>query len=577
LASGFDWSTIVTDLVDADEAAEDPLETQQSTIDSQESDLSAIKTALTNLQADAYTLSNASFFDSRTATTSDSSLATATADAGAATGSYDFDVTQLATTSELEGTTGVSGTLSSTDDVSNLTLSSAPFATAVTAGTFTVNGDQVTVATDDTLQDVFDAISTATDGSVTASYSASTDKITLSSSSAIVLGSETDTSNFLQAAQLSNNDTGTVTSATKLGAVDLTGAADDSNLATTLTDGGSGKGEFTINGVAIDFSASSDSISDILDRINESGAGVTASYDSNTGQFSLADQTTGDMDISVKDVTGNFLAATGLSSGTLSQGNNLLYTVNGGSQLSSQSNTIADTNSGISGLNVTALGKGSFTVNVAADTSTIASAITTFVNDYNTAQALISTDILPTTSSSGTVTAGTLQGDSVVYALNDTLLTMMNSPVSGLSGAIQQIANLGFQSNGDDDLLSTTDTTDLDSALSTNLAAVQSLFSNSTNGLAVQMNSYLTQAVGTSGSLATDLNSLQQQYKSLTDQINTIQAQAEADQTKYTNEFDAMEEAESTINSQMSYLNALFGTSSSSSSSSSSGSSSSSS
>ncbi|HXP60904.1 MAG TPA: hypothetical protein VN829_10460, partial [Dongiaceae bacterium] len=47
-------------------------------------------------------------------------------------------------------------------------------------------------------------------------------------------------------------------------------------------------------------------------------------------------------------------------------------------------------------------------------------------------------------------------------------------------------------------------------------------------------------------------------------QINHIQAQAQADQTKYTNEFVAMETAESTINAQMAYLDSAFGLSGSS-------------
>jgi len=56
------------------------------------------------------------------------------------------------------------------------------------------------------------------------------------------------------------------------------------------------------------------------------------------------------MDITVQDVTGNFAAATGLSASTLSHGKNLLYTVNAGDQLISQSNTINATSSGIPGL-----------------------------------------------------------------------------------------------------------------------------------------------------------------------------------------------------------------------------------
>lgn len=561
LASGFNWQTVVAELVAIEEAPEQQLQTQQSTIQQQQSELSTIQTALTTLQTDAAQLANPSFYGARTATASDPSLATVTADSGAGIGTYNFNVTKLASAAVLEGTAGASGTLSPTGDVSTLTLSSAPFATPVTAGTFTVNGQQITITTGETLQDVFTQISTATNSNVTASYSATNDEITLSSSSPIVLGSDTDTSNFLQVAQLYNNGGNTITSATKLGAVDLGGPADQSNLATALNDGGNGQGEFIVNGVTIDWDASTDSISDILNRINQSGAGVTATYNAETNQFSLTNQSTGNVGISVQDVTGNFLAATGLAGGTLQDGQNLLYTINDGPELQSQSDTISAASSGISGLSVTALNTGTFKVSVAADTSSIASAITSFVSQYNSLQSTIDSQIQPTTSASGAVTPGLLQGDPVVYSINNTLRQMISAAVPGLSGTMQQLANLGFTSNGTTDALTTTNTTTLDNALATNLAGVQALFSTPNTGLAVQLNNYLTDALGSTGGLATDQSNLTQESDSITKQINQIQTQAQADQSKYTAEFVAMEEAESTINAQMAYLNSEFGTS----------------
>ncbi|SPE62320.1 Flagellar hook-associated 2 domain protein [Verrucomicrobia bacterium] len=559
LASGFNWQTVVNELVALDEVPEQQLQAQQSTIQQQQAALSGIQAALKTLESDVSKLAGPGFFSSRTATPSNTNLASATADAGTGIGTYSFDVSQLATTAVLAGTKAVSSPLSASGDVSGLTLSSAAFATPVTAGTFMVNGQQITIATSDTLQAVFDKISTATNGTVTASYSATTDKITLSSSSPIVLGSATDTSNFLQVAQLSNNGTGTVTSANKLGAVNIAAPADQSNLATVITDGGSGAGAFKINGVTIGFNASNDSITNIINRINQSGAGVTASYNATTNQFTLTDQTTGDVGIAAQDVTGNFLAATGLAGGTLQRGQNLLYTVNGGSQLSSEANTISAESSGVTGLSVTALGTGLFTVQVGAATSSIASAITAFVTQYNTVQSLIDTQTAPTTDASGKITAGLLEGDNVVYGLTNTLQQTMNGVVPGLSGAIRQLASLGFETNSNNATLSTTDTTTLNNALATNLAGVQALFTNANTGLAVQMNTYLTQAISDTGSLATEETSLTNQSKDITTQINAIQAQAQADQTKYTNEFIAMETAESQINSQMAYLNATFG------------------
>ena len=109
-------------------------------------------------------------------------------------------------------------------------LSDAAFGTAVTAGTLTVNGEQVTIATDDTLQEVFDKISTTTSGAVTGAYDNATDKVTLSSASPIVLGSATDTSNFFAAAKLYNNGTGSVASSFALGVVRTSATLEDATL-----------------------------------------------------------------------------------------------------------------------------------------------------------------------------------------------------------------------------------------------------------------------------------------------------------------------------------------------------------
>ena len=160
-------------------------------------------------------------------------------------------------------------------------------------------------------QSVFDKIATATSNAVTASYDKTTDKITLSSSSAITLGTAADTSNFLQVAKLYNNNSGAITSSDNLGRVSTNTTLSNANLATPITSDGS----FTINGVSINYSASSDTIQSVLSSINSSAAGVSASYDTTNNRFVLANKTTGDVGISLQDVTGNFLAATGLAGG----------------------------------------------------------------------------------------------------------------------------------------------------------------------------------------------------------------------------------------------------------------------
>ena len=569
LASGFDWQSLVSQLVQVERAPETQLQNQQSLLLQQNNALGSIKTELSVLQNAVTVLKDPSFFDSRTAASSDATLASATAAAGTAVGTYSLNFSQLATAAALQGAAGAGAALSATNNVSGLALSTAGFATAVTAGTFTVNGKQVTVAASDTLQGVFDKISTATGGTVTAGYSATgtnADKITLSSTSEIVLGSATDTSNFLQAAKLGNNGTGTVSSSAKLGAVKTTGALNQANFATAISDGGTGAGAFLINGVTINFSTTGDTVASMISRINDSTAGVVANYDSTNNRFTLTNKSTGDVGISVQDVTGNFLAATGLAGSTLVHGKNLLYTVNGGPQLSSQTNTIADTTSGIAGLSVTALAKGVVNVTVGSDTTKIKTAITNLVTEYNKVQSLINTETASTTDATGKVTAGLLAGDQDIESLNATLRNLMTGAVSSTSGSGVRLESLGFASNGTNDALSTTDLSGLDSALAANLSGLKDLFTNSTNGLAVKLNSSLNNTIGENGSLVTHQTNLTKASTDIDTQISNMEKQVLVYQQSLTDEFVAMETAQAKINQQLQFLTQSFSSTSSSSS-----------
>ena len=554
LASGMNWQNTVQELANAERAPETLWRQQQTTLNTQNSAFTTIKSDLTTLQTDLQTLQDSSLYQSAAAQTSDSSVATATASPGAAPGAYTLNISQLATAAQVNGTTGISQILAPGGNLSNVTIGTAPFATPVTDGTFTVDGYQVNIASTDSLQQVLDNIAAATNNAVTASYDSSTDEITLSSASPIVLGSATDTSNFLQVAQLYNNGTATVTSASALGRVNLTVSMPNSNLATSVTDGGGGQGQFTINGVSINYDASSDSIQNVLDRINNSTAGVTASYNPLNNSFVLRNNAAGDIGISMQDVTGNFLAATGLSSGTLQRGQNLLYTVNGSSQLTSQSNTITQASSGISGLSVTALTTGSTTITVSSDTNKVSSAIQQFIKDYNTVQSYISGQQAVTIASDGTVTPGTLTGDMTATDITGTLRSLVFTAGSGLGTSITNLGDLGIQTNGQDNTLSLTDSNALDDALVNNLNAVQSFFSDATNGVAAQMNNYITAVTAPDGELANHQTALTQDSKNLSTQISNLESQIAADSAQWTSEFQTMEQAQFQVNQELTYL-----------------------
>lgn len=561
LASGFDWQSLIDQLAQAERAPQTKLRTHQTTLQNQNNAYGSIKTDLGVLQNAINILKDPTLYDSRSAVSSATTIASASAATGTPQGAYTFNITQLATASIRTGSSDIGHRLSDTSDVSGVTLATAGFSTGITAGTFTVNGNQITIATTDTLQQVFEKIAAATNNAVTGSYDPATDRIKLSSSGEVVLGSATDSSNFLQVAKLNNNGTGTVWSGSALGGVPLNGPLASANLSTAISDGGSGAGEFKINGVSISFDASTDSIANVLDRINRSSAGVTATYDSINDRFVLTSKATGDMDIAVQDVTGNFAAATGLAGSTLTHGKNLLYTVNGGAQLVSQSNTITDASSGITGLSVTALQTGSTTVTVASDTGKISDAINSFITAYNQVQNLIGTDTASSTDAKGKVTSGILASDSDADDIGSSLRRTMYAQVGGLSGALKQLADLGIDTNGQDNTIKLGSADKLQSALDNNLEDVKQLFTDETNGIAVRLSSFLDHTIGENGTLVTKQDNLTKQASDIDTQVADLEKLVQVDINHWTTEFQAMEQAQAQMNQQLQYLSKISGTS----------------
>ena len=559
LASGFDWRSFVEQMADVERIPQKRLLQEQNLLEQRTNAYSSIKTQLAVLQSRVDALKEPSLFASRAVASSDSDKLSATVSSGAPLGTFSFNVTQLATAAKLTGTSNIGASLSPSNDVSGLTLSSAGFSTPVTSGTLTVNGKQITIDTASSLQDVFTAIESATGGDVTASYDSSTDTISLSSSSEIVIGSATDTSNFFQAARLYNNGSGTISSTTSLGAVKTSATLQSGNFATAITDGGSGAGVFKINGVEIAYSQSADSLNNVISRINDSDAGVIASYDSVNDRILLTNKSTGDVGVSVEDVTGNFAAATRLSSGGLVRGNNLLYSVDGGGTLVSQTNTITEATSGIQGLTLTALDEGETKITVSSDTAAIKTAIENFITEFNKAQSIIETQTASSTDAKGAVTAGTLAGESDASEFASRLRSTAYATIAGFAQTMNQLEDIGIITNGNDNSLELDDPDKLDAALANNLSGLQKLFTDETSGIATQLDAYLESISGEDGRIDTKQKSLGEQIASIDTQILDLERIVQANRESLMQSFIAMETAQSQINQQLQFLQQRFG------------------
>jgi len=566
LASGFDWRTLINQLADVERSPQKRLRAEQGTLFNRNNAFGSIKTQLSVLKNRTDNLSSNDVLQARKATTSDSTVLSATASAGTASGNYAFNITQLATASKTAGTLGVGANLYPTSVVTSGTLASKGFNPPISAGTITVDGKQITIdPTVDTLKNIFDRIDAASSGNIKGSYDATTDKITLKrvggGGTSLVVGSATDTSNFLSVARLSNNGTSELTSASNLGSITPANALSSANFQTAVSDGGAGAGEFKINGVSIAFNATSDSVQNLMDRINASAAGVNMSYDRVNDQFTLTNKVTGNLGVAVEDIKGNFLAAAGLASGsTFIAGNDALFTINGGSELSSHSNSLTEETTGIDGLSIALLKTGTSTLSLASDTSAIKGAIKNFIEDYNRAQSTIDSLTSSSTDSAGKVTRSTLAGDTDANEIASKLRAISYNQSTGLTGTLNSLAKIGIDTNGDSDQLTLNDETALDDAIANHLSELKTLFNDPDKGIATQLNAYLEKMIGDDGAVITKQDALTKQSSEIDIQVTDLEKRVQSNRQRLIDSFVQMETAQQTINQQLKFLQQRFGT-----------------
>jgi len=568
LASGFDWKTLVDNLMQLERTPITRLEAEKTLNTRKVTAFDALKSRITELQTASTALKAAGLFSGRnSASTTTGSNWLSSASSGAEAGNYTFNILQLATTTRRTGGGDVGQGIATTNDVSGVTLATLPTSSAVTAGNFTVNGQTVAVALTDSLQDVFAKISTATGGNVTATYDAGSDRIGLASTSEIVLGASNDTSNFLAITRLANNGTGSISSGTALGSTNPNSPLVSSRLRSPLTAVDvDGNGSFAINGVSVAYNVNTDSLSTVLSRISSSSAGVTASFDPINDRVVLTNKTTGDVGLAVTEASGGLMDALGLSSGsTLDRGLNARYTVNGGAEISNTSNTLEAASHGVTGLSVTARTQSSETISVTANTSAMRSAIDTFITKFNAVQTYIDEQTKITTSN-GKVTASLMSNNREIQGWAQTLRTTAFAAVSGLGGSIKRLENLGIDFVAGTSTLSVKNASKLDGALRDFAPEIETFFNQASTGFAAKFDSFITSTIGltgTGGTLGSQSAQLNKNSTGIDEQIATIERRLVQRRAQMEAGFIAMETAQARMQQMQSQLTNAFSSNSS--------------
>ena len=271
LASGLDVTSIITQYTTI---AQKPIVAEQSQVTDYNSQLAAwqsFNTSLLSLQTATLALTQPSTYNAASATSSNSAVASITAQPGAQIGDHSLTVTQLAQAQKV-----VTGSFSSNTSALNL------------AGSFTLNGKTITLNATDALSDVAVKINAAGAGATAAVLNVGPNnyRLTLSANT-------TGTANSLSA---SDNGSGSLLSAlglasapsvrqtvspdsTHTGAASFGLASASQAVATQngITDGGAASGTVQINGVGVAINLNTDSLNTIAANINAANIqGVTA-------------------------------------------------------------------------------------------------------------------------------------------------------------------------------------------------------------------------------------------------------------------------------------------------------------
>lgn len=327
-------------------------------------------------------------------------------------------------------------------------------------------------------------------------------------------------------------------------------------------------GSFTINGQAVTV-GSSDSLQTIAGSINAANAGVTATVLPTTGGDVLNIASTTGQAITWSDPNSILSGLGVLGGGTpahqLQAAHEALYTVNGVAE-QSPTNTDSTTIPGVTLdlLSTTPSGTPA-TVTLAQDQNAVISGAQQLATDFNT--------VLGDVTKLGGK-GGTLEGQgsllSITQTLEQTLTALDPSQPAGYQSLSQIGVTLSAPVSAPTQLSMSVNTATLQAALQANPGAVQSLLNGAT-GIATQLQQQLGAFVGPTGSIPSQLSSLQTQITNIGNEINDpnspvnqqITMQQQALQTQFQQMLTALMAAQSQSQQIQGFLKAQSGSSSS--------------
>ncbi len=494
----FDIQQYVTQLMEYEKRSLYALQDRKKNMEGQISAWDRINASLKKLQTTLNTLQKSSTFGSMLATSSDSSFVSAVAGVNSAETTYTFSNITLARAASTTSTAGLglsSGTAASItsgeeinttggqDADPNATISGGNInldaGKSIVSGSFYVNNKEIEVTANDTIYTILSKINSS-GANVVATFENDTVSITQKTVGiAYSVRLSGDTTGFLDAMKLAS---GTEDPDPAYGVShDYDLDIIDSTLSGSVSDG-----YFNINGITFSVDVDNDSLSDIINRINASDAGVLAYYDSVDDKITLT-SVVGGQDIALANDTAGFFSALNVSVETYG-GTDSTFDLNG--QTMTRSSNTFGLNGTTFTLRSSTAGGETVTVTVEKDAQKIEDAVQDFVDQHNETIGLIKEE------------AGAdkpLENNQRLKSILRRLRTMAASTISN-DGNLNHLSEIGVTLNhsGSEKTLSL-NTTVLAEAIEENVSDVFSLFAINTDadgkyddgGFSVSLDDYL--------------------------------------------------------------------------------------
>lgn len=345
------------------------------------------------------------------------------------------------------------------------------------------------------------------------------------------------------------------------------------------------------------FDTAENSLTDVINAINQADIGITAAYDQTADRFFLSTTGTGSSyKIHATADEENFLTGTlklnltvGDELAASDQGVDALLDLNGVTGLTYSTNQIT-----LNGITMNLQDTGEVRLTISHDTTAIKEKIKAFVTAYNEAMDLIYTelneerkrDFRPLTDEQKeamteeeikkweeAASSGMLRGDSLLRQTYSNLRSMATGLVGGISGSYNSLSAIGIATEPYkyDGKLKLNEE-DLDEALSNNLEGVMNLFTKSSEtsssaGIAMRLYDSITAGMDSIYELAgnaeasVDNSTIGKQLADYKERIADLNDHLSDLENRYYAQFAAMEKALVNLNSSASMILGLFGNS----------------